>query len=55
MKKHKQEINIAWKKTWTLQRYKERKQEDDFDLKNNMTKYMANASFYRLRLRTIDW
>jgi hypothetical protein len=30
MKRHKQEINIAWKKTWTLQRYKERKQEDDF-------------------------
>jgi hypothetical protein len=36
MKKHKQEINIAWKKTWTLQRYKERNQEDDFDLKNNI-------------------
>jgi len=55
MKKHKQEINIAWKKTWTLQRYKERKQEDDFDLKNKMTKYIANASFYRLRFKTIDW
>jgi len=55
MKKHKQEIKIAWKKTWTLQRYKERKQEDDFDLKNKMTKYMENASFYRLKLRTIDW
>jgi hypothetical protein len=25
MKKHKQEINIAWKKTWTLQREKARK------------------------------
>ena len=55
MKKHKQEINITWKKTWTLQRYKERKQEHDFDLKNNISKYMANASFYRLRFRTIDW
>ena len=33
MEKHKQEINITWKKTWTLQRYKERKQEHDFDLK----------------------
>jgi hypothetical protein len=55
MKKHKQEINIAWKKTWTLQRYKERKQEDDFDLKNKMIKYMANASFYMLRFKTIDW
>ena len=32
-----------------------RKQEDDFDLKNNMTKYMANASFYRLRCGTIAW
>jgi hypothetical protein len=52
MKRHKQEINIAWKKTRTLQR---EKQEDDLDLKNKMTKYMANASFYRLRFRTIDW
>jgi len=25
MKKHKQEINIAWKKTWTLQREKARR------------------------------
>ena len=24
-------------------------------MKNNMTKYMANASFYRLKIRTIDW
>jgi len=55
MKRHKQEINIAWKKTWILQRYKKRKQEHDFDLKNNMTKYMANASFYRLRFKIIDW
>jgi hypothetical protein len=55
MKRDKQEINITWKKTWILQRYKERKQENDFDLKNNMTKYMANASFYRLGFRTIDW
>jgi len=55
MKKHKQEINIAWKKTWTLQKYKKRKQEDDFDMKNKMTKYMANASFYRLKFKTINW
>jgi hypothetical protein len=55
MKRHKQEINITWKKTWTLQRYKERKQEHDLDLKTKMTKYMANASFYRLKFRTIDW
>jgi hypothetical protein len=34
---------------------KERKQEDDLDLKNKMTKYMTNASFYRLKFRTIDW
>jgi len=25
MKKYKQEINIAWKKTWTLQREKARR------------------------------
>ena len=55
MKKHKQEINITWKKTWTLQRYKERKQEHDLDLKTKMTKYMANVSFYRLRCGTIAW
>ena len=55
MKKHKQEINIGWKKTWTLQRYKERKQEQDLDLKTKMTKYMANASFYRLKFGTIEW
>jgi hypothetical protein len=52
MKKHKQDINIARKK---LEYYKERKQKDDFDLKNKMTKYMANASFYRLKFETIDW
>jgi hypothetical protein len=55
MKKYKQKIIIAWKKTWTLQRYKERKQEHDFDMKNSMTKYMENASFYRLRFKTINW
>jgi len=55
MKKHKQEINIVWKKTWTLQRYKERKQEHDLDLKTKMIKYMENASFYRLKFGTIDW
>jgi hypothetical protein len=38
MKRHKQEINRAWKKTWTLQRYKERKEEHDLDLKSKMTK-----------------
>jgi hypothetical protein len=32
-----------------------RKQEDDFDLKNNMIKYMANAFFYKLKFGTIDW
>jgi hypothetical protein len=55
MKKHKQEINIVWKKTWTLQRYKEKKQEHDLDLKTKMIKYMENASFYRLKFGTIDW
>jgi hypothetical protein len=24
-------------------------------MKTKMTKYMANASFYRLKFRTIDW
>jgi hypothetical protein len=24
-------------------------------MKNKMTKYMKNASFYRLKFRTIDW
>ena len=38
-----------------LEHYKERKQEDDLDLKNKMTKYMAKASFYKLNFRTIDW
>jgi len=55
MKRHKQEINITWKKTWTLQRYKERKQEHDLDQKTKMTKYMENVSFYRLRCGTIAW
>jgi len=37
-----------------LEHYKERKQENDLDLKNKMPKYMANASFYRIKFRTID-
>ena len=35
-----------------LEHYKERKQENDLDLKTKMHKCMANASFYRLK-RTI--
>jgi hypothetical protein len=35
-----------------LEHYKERKQENDLDLKTKMPKYMAKASFYRLK-RTI--
>jgi len=35
-------------------KYKEREQEQDLDLKTKMSKYMANASFYRLKFRTID-
>jgi hypothetical protein len=42
------------KKTWTLQKYKERKQEHDLDLKNKIPKCMVNASFNRLKFRTID-
>ena len=38
-----------------LKHYKERKHEDDLDLKNKMPKYMENAFFYRLKFRTIDW
>ena len=54
--KYKQYINenITWNKTWILQRYKERKQEFDLDLKIKMSKYMANTFFYRLKFRTID-
>jgi len=26
-----------------------------FDLKNKMIKFMANASFYRLKFKIIDW
>jgi hypothetical protein len=33
---------------------KERKQEDDLDLKNKMPKYMASVFFYRLKFKTID-
>jgi hypothetical protein len=35
-----------------LKHYKERKQENDLDLKIKMSKFMANASFYRPK-RTI--
>jgi len=35
-----------------LEHYKERKQENDLDLKTKMPKCMANASFYRQK-RTI--
>jgi len=35
-----------------LEHYKERKQENDLDMKTKMPKYMTNASFYRLK-RTI--
>jgi hypothetical protein len=36
-----------------LEHYKESKQENDLDLKTKMPKWMANASFYRLKFRTI--
>ena len=54
--KYKQEINenITWNKTWTLKKYKERKQEHVLDLKTKMYKCMANAYFYMLKFRTID-
>ncbi|WP_165786366.1 hypothetical protein [Methylomonas sp. Kb3] len=34
--------------------YKERKEEHDLDLETKMPKCMANASFYRPKLGTID-
>ena len=39
-----------------LKHYKntKKKQEYDLDLKTKMSKYMANASFYRLKFETID-
>jgi len=39
-----------------LKHYKniKREQEHDLDLKTKMPKYMANASFYRLKFKTID-
>jgi hypothetical protein len=37
-----------------LEHYKERKQENDLDLKIEMPKCMENASFYRLK-RTIHF
>ena len=50
--KHKQEININ--KTSALQKYKEREQEHDLDLKTKMSKCIVNASFYRPKFETID-
>ena len=41
----------------TLKHYKnirEREQEHDLDIKTKMLKCIANASFYRLKFRTID-
>jgi hypothetical protein len=38
-----------------LEHYKERKQENDLHMKTKMPKCMANASFYRIKFRTIDW
>jgi len=35
-------------------KYKGRKQEHDLDLETKMPKCMANASFYRPKLGTID-
>jgi hypothetical protein len=39
-----------------ITKYKEREQEQEQDLhmKTKMSKYMANASFYRLKFGTID-
>jgi hypothetical protein len=36
-----------------LEHYKERKQENDLDLKTKMPKCMANAAFYRKKKRII--
>jgi hypothetical protein len=33
-----------------LEHYKERKQENDIDLKTKMSKCMTNTSFYRLKV-----
>jgi hypothetical protein len=33
-----------------LEHYKERKQENDLDLKTKMLKCMENASFYKLKI-----
>ena len=35
-------------------KYKKRNKEHELDLNNQATKYMANASFYRLKLGIID-
>ena len=37
-----------------LKTYKEREQKRDLDLKTKIPKYMANASFYWPKFRTID-
>jgi hypothetical protein len=46
-------INLILMKAKQKQ-YKERKQEHDLDRNTKMPKYMANASFYRLKFGTID-
>ncbi len=46
-------INLILMKT-KHKEYKERKQEHDLDLDTKMPKCMANASFYRPKLGTID-
>ena len=37
-----------------ITKYKEKEKEHDLDLNTKMPKYMANASFYRPKLETID-
>ena len=37
-----------------IKKYKERNKEHELDLNNQATKYMANASFYRLKFETIN-
>jgi hypothetical protein len=36
-----------------LEHYKERKQENDLDLKTKMSKFMANTSFYRQKKKKL--
>jgi len=44
---------IKIKHEMEFEHYKESKQKSDIDLKTKMPKWMANASFYRLKFRTI--